>query len=81
MGSLDAPRAVGAELVEPVEFAKEEDVILYVNGKCHVLPPNVAHQTLLEYLRGAHFSHRCIEFSLLACLRPSFLKLWISLFS
>jgi hypothetical protein len=49
MGSLDAPRAVEAELVE---FAKEEDVILYVNGRCHVLPPNVAHQTLLEYLRG-----------------------------
>lgn len=49
MGSLGA---VGGELTEPVEFAKEGDVILYVNGKCHVLPPDVAHQTLLEYLRG-----------------------------
>ncbi|KAG0623191.1 hypothetical protein M758_3G155300 [Ceratodon purpureus] len=49
MGSLDAPSVVETEVME---FAKPEDVILYVNGKCHVLPPDVAHQTLLEYLRG-----------------------------
>lgn len=50
MGSLDAP-SLGVA-VAPVEYAKEEDILLYVNGKRYVLPPNIAHQTLLEYLRG-----------------------------
>ena len=49
MGSLP-----GIVDVEEEEFAKPEDVLLYVNGKCHVLPPDVAHQTLLEYLRGEY---------------------------
>ncbi len=51
MGSLDAP-SIEAELTASVEFAKEEDVVLYVNGKRFALPPDVAHLTLLEYLRG-----------------------------
>lgn len=52
MGSLDAP-SIGAELADTVEFAKGEDVILFVNGKRYVLPLDIAHLTLLEYLRGS----------------------------
>lgn len=45
MGSL------GASTFDVDEYAKD-DAIVYVNGKRHVLPPDSAHRTLLEYLRG-----------------------------
>lgn len=50
MGSLDE-RGLLSETAVATEFSKE-DAILYVNGKRYVLPPDAAHRTLLEYLRG-----------------------------
>lgn len=49
MGSLDERKL--SETGAATDFSKE-DAILYVNGKRYVLPPDAAHRTLLEYLRG-----------------------------
>lgn len=59
MGSLDERKL--SETGVATDFSKE-DAILYVNGKRYVLPPDAAHRTLLEYLRGwfhsIHFASR-----------------------
>lgn len=53
MGSLGERKLT--ETGAATDFSKE-DAILYVNGKRYVLPPDAAHRTLLEYLRGWFYS-------------------------
>lgn len=60
MGSLDERKL--SETGVATDFSKE-DAILYVNGKRYVLPPDAAHRTLLEYLRGwFHSIHFASQF-------------------